>query len=648
MGRGVTDAEAGCALSLESSNGRRGDTVQRVTGRPVWLAAKPDPVYAVLHTPDEPRRPGIGALILPTFGWDNEASYRARRDWAVHMASRGVFAARFDLPGSEDSAGSPLTAGRFDSWVEAVVYATWWLREVSTAGRVTAVGIGLGALLAHEAILAGAPIDDLILWGTRATGRAYVRELRAFAAIATAEHGVDESEPRADGALGLGGHMMSVETAEAISEVDLTVPLPDGPSRRVLLIGRDALGVDAKLRGALEATGALVSVLESPGDYRRMTMTPEFGLSPVATIAAATDWVLQPAAAVPLPLAPVGDYVVPPTSAVAEFEHDGVRIRERLLEVETDDGYVVGILSEPVHGELTPVSLVTLNTGALRRTGPNRLFVEVARRAAATGACAMRFDLPGLGDSDGSMVKTFERNDDDDARELSVLARVLDQLGTPGDGGLFVATGLCIGGYFAMRAAAFDPRVVGVVAFNPASFIWGDTERRFQADWAMDLAGPEAFGDASASVEAVEPVSHAETVRAPSLKWLEREGRRILARSEFFRSVYYRDYIRRHARAVDEVGSHSQRVLLVFAGGDWSISFVRKRRLAAALRRWSALEIDQMLVGDHLLRPLQDQAAAIDRVVAELHEISRTFDGAAAERASQEKEADLSGGIRTD
>ena len=42
-----------------------------------------------------------------------------------------------------------------------------------------------------------------------------------------------------------------------------------------------------------------------------------------------------------------------------------------------------------------------LNSGAVRRIGPQRMWVEAARRWAALGVPTLRFDVVGVGDSDG-------------------------------------------------------------------------------------------------------------------------------------------------------------------------------------------------------------------------------------------------------
>ncbi|MDQ6745221.1 MAG: alpha/beta fold hydrolase, partial [Actinomycetota bacterium] len=127
--------------------------------------------------------------MCPPFGWEDMCSYRARRMWAAELAQAGYATARFDLPGSGDSWGSPHESELVQAWLSSVAGAADWLREVSSASRVVALGIGLGGLLAARALQQGAAMDDLILWGVPARGRTLVRELRAQAALVPAPAG---------------------------------------------------------------------------------------------------------------------------------------------------------------------------------------------------------------------------------------------------------------------------------------------------------------------------------------------------------------------------------------------------------------------------------------------------------------------------
>jgi len=463
-----------------------------VTGKPFWLELAHDHVYGVLHTPRSAGPARVAVLILPTFGWDSDCSYRARRDWATGLAESGVAVARIDFPGTENSGGSPLDPNRVRSWIDATISAAHWLRQQSGCERLVAIGIGLGGLIAYQAVAGDAEIDDLVLWGVRASGRAYLRELRAYAAVVAGGIDDTESSERAGGAIGIGGHAMSAETVEDLSAIDLSkVPLPQARLRRVLLLGRDAHGVDEKLRRHLADSGATVTVIEAD-DYYRLVAPPELGLAPTKTIAASIDWLLGSSSANIEPLRHLPAPPVPEAVDAVEFEYGGVSIRERLAEIETTAGRLVGIVSEPPPGSArASYCLVVLNSGALRHTGPNRIFVELARRATASGVPTMRFDLPGLGDSDGISVRTYERTAEHDADSLAIVAEIYDHLQRLRVADRFVATGLCLGGYLPIRAVLEDGRSIGAISANPPAFRWTDAQQKRLIRELVAFAGPE-------------------------------------------------------------------------------------------------------------------------------------------------------------
>ena len=64
------------------------------------------------------------------------------------------------------------------------------------------------------------------------------------------------------------------------------------------------------------------------------------------------------------------------------------------------DQTLVGIVTSPEHAPAGGTRAVIMaNIGLHHRVGPYRLYVDLARRLAARGLVALRFDLSGLGDS---------------------------------------------------------------------------------------------------------------------------------------------------------------------------------------------------------------------------------------------------------
>lgn len=121
---------------------------------------------------------------------------------------------------------------------------------------------------------------------------------------------------------------------------------------------------------------------------------------------------------------------------------------------------LVGIWTEPTDfaaGGARPVALC-LNAGLLHRVGPSRLYVQLARRLAALGYPAFRFDFSGIGDSDAP--------GDERAYEERVVREVqaaMDFLAARFGAARFVPLGLCSGADAAHRAAVADARVAAAV-----------------------------------------------------------------------------------------------------------------------------------------------------------------------------------------
>jgi pimeloyl-ACP methyl ester carboxylesterase len=115
----------------------------------------------------------------------------------------------------------------------------------------------------------------------------------------------------------------------------------------------------------------------------------------------------------------------------------------------------------PTAPKAVPAVLI-LNAGILHRVGPNRLHVELARRVAARGHRAFRFDLAGIGDSPARR----------DGRELGegVKADIDAAITCLKNPAGVVVFGLCAGADNALRAAARHPQVVGAVLLDPTVF----------------------------------------------------------------------------------------------------------------------------------------------------------------------------------
>jgi len=137
-------------------------------------------------------------------------------------------------------------------------------------------------------------------------------------------------------------------------------------------------------------------------------------------------------------------------------------ITESPLVFECAGERLVGVITTPASVAQLEVALLVIVGGPQYRAGSHRQFVQLARQAATLGYAAMRFDVRGMGDSDGAQ-RSFENIEEDVAAALDALHRALPQLKGVG------LWGLCGGASAALLycLSRRDPRVTGVALVNP-------------------------------------------------------------------------------------------------------------------------------------------------------------------------------------
>ncbi len=129
-----------------------------------------------------------------------------------------------------------------------------------------------------------------------------------------------------------------------------------------------------------------------------------------------------------------------------------------------EGGNLVGIVTEPEPSlfDVGRPGVVFLNSGILHRVGASRLYVQMARRMAAAGLPALRFDHSGVGDSE-------LRRDDRSVVESAVseVQEAMDLLHQRKGVDRFILVGLCSGADMAYWTALEDERVAGLVQIDP-------------------------------------------------------------------------------------------------------------------------------------------------------------------------------------
>lgn len=572
-----------------------------IDGRAVWLALEPNPVLAFPHLPEDGGAGRTAVLFCPAFGWEEMCSYRGRRVWAQTLARAGYPAATFSLPGSGDSGGSPRDPGQLEAWTDAVGKAAGWLSGATGAERVCALGIGLGGLLACRAVASGAPIDDLILWGVPGRGRMWLRETRAYAEMVSSRLPEDHRpENDHEGAPEYIGYLLSDATAGEIEALRLTdLEIPGAADRRVLLLGRDGMAPDARLREHFERAGAAVTV-EGTDDYSALMLHPQEAQAPEATMAKTTAWLSAGA--------PVGGRrgaaVGQPECSAVELPWEGYVIRETPLWLEGPDGPMFAVLSEGVDVATTPVCAVWLNGGALRHTGPNRAWVEAARRWAARGVPTVRVDLSGIGDSDGEEGCVSNPDLYASRRTRETLA-ILDQLSQRELPSRYLLGGLCSGAYWSLHAALADARVCAVALINLYSFFW-----------SPELVAERATQQ---SLNALQGRAWQRLVRRQFTAEQIREGIHSISPARLragARHPVERAQSADIERALDRLRDQGTQALLLLSRGEGLHDQLERQGVLDRLDRWPNLAVEEIPTRDHMFRALWLQRhvhASLDR-----------------------------------
>jgi len=409
--------------------------------------------------------------MVPPFGWEDVCSYRPLRFLAQSLSSQGFPVLRFDLPGTGDSSGGARDPGLWEAWIASIGDAADELRAASGVEDVIVIGVRLGAMVSVLAAARGANIQDLILWGPSATGRAVLREMKALNQMERWEYGYMEAPPAPpDAGMEAGGFILAPETQRALEELDLSSQAAQLERRRVLILTRDELPADAKLVRALEAAECRVEVKPGPG-YGGMMALPNEAMPPVGIDQTMIEFIHagrrpyetrpEPPGREPASCAVLGDRTQGIRESIFTIDHAAENAPEALF----------GILSEPgPQVERSDWGVVFLNAGGVRHIGPNRMWVDTARRWAAQGVVSLRLDLKGIGESEGEKALDIPALYQD--RLVEQVERALAALQARTGIRQFIAIGLCSGAFWAFHAALRNPDIRAAILLNPRLFFW--------------------------------------------------------------------------------------------------------------------------------------------------------------------------------
>jgi hypothetical protein len=253
--------------------------------------------------------------------------------------------------------------------------------------------------------------------------------------------------------------------------VNLEVSLPRAD--HVLIVARDDLPEDTRLRDAWAARGVAVEQRALPG-FAGMLREPHHTVVPHGAIRQISAWIAENAGDRPSPPAPEDDRhrAVRSEQLIASGHGSSADVRESLFG--TDTG-IFGVTSEPAGGvsASTPTILLA-NAGATHHIGTNRLYVLLSRVLSHSGFRCLRFDLAGLGDS--VIDDAARENHPYPATASADVAAVIAEMERRYGMGTFIVAGLCSGAHTAFHAALDldrDPSTIReCILINPPTFYY--------------------------------------------------------------------------------------------------------------------------------------------------------------------------------
>jgi len=428
---------------------------------PHWFGLPSRPLSGWIHSPADNTARGA-VVICPTMGLEAAYSYRAVRHLAEMLAEAGFVALRFDYDGTGDSAGTDHDPDRVQAWLESVRTVVAYARDLNV-GRVSVVGLRLGATLAAVELATSGAVDDLVLWDPCASGKSFLREQKALWSILRSERLtwgiIKEGDPwgprneegdHEEGSAEIPGVVLGAQTAADLAL--LTIADSEGAlAGRLLLLARADRRVERRLSERLALPHVETDQIAGQEELLSVSAT-----TPQETLDRIVAWMSdQGGPPVPVTVSSVEGAVVGRTA-------DGRDIVERSIKL----GRVglFGILTEPGgwSGE-SSATVLFLNAGAINHVGPGRLWTTLARHWAAMGLRCLRFDLSGIGDSP---TRPFQV--DQNSFPVGGLADVAETrlAVSPEDETNVVLVGLCSGAYYSIESALEQP-VKALFGVNP-------------------------------------------------------------------------------------------------------------------------------------------------------------------------------------
>jgi pimeloyl-ACP methyl ester carboxylesterase len=443
-----------------------------IEARPVYFKSGRETLFGWLHLPPQKVAFDLGIVICKPFGYESICAHGSIRAFADACASAGAAVLRFDYTATGDSSGSDINQDEITQWSADIGAAAEALRLGAGVTRIGLLGIRFGALLAGIRAAEDPAVELTIAVAPVVNGRRYLRELKAFHVTSTSESARLEQSPAPNEGLEITGFELSQASIDHLTKVDLT-HAPGRAGHSTLILDRDDLPSAEGWARALQSGGTQVTYQALPG-LSDMIATPHAALVPQEMVSAVLQYLADYRRRLNLPAitaqAPMAEW---PASMQLTAE-DGSRLLEHALFA--DKSRTLFAIATELHPDEAsgPKSkghgVVMLNGGATSHIGPNRMYVELARRWAARGYRVLRLDLAGLGDS---ATRPGERNNEVYPRgALADVSAAIEFLRREYGAEHITLMGLCAGAYHALRSAISGAHINTVLLVNPLTFYW--------------------------------------------------------------------------------------------------------------------------------------------------------------------------------
>ncbi len=591
--------------------GRPIDDGRPSRARAVYFGPADAGLFGWYHAPIGGPARRAGVVLAGPMHYEALCAHRAMRHLAERLASAGFAVLRLDPHGTGDSAGGDRDPGRVEAWLRSFDHAIEELRAISGAEDVSLCGVRLGATLAIAAAARRGDVASLVIVAPCPTGRAYVREVRAFRLMkeatrpptkATAEGGDEEAA----------GFVITAETAGALSRLK---PLAGAnrPAARALVVGRDDdVPGDDQVAAQLRDAGVATDHRKLAG-YADLMQDAHKSVVPRPMIEAIAAWLDE---AHP----PAPGRATPTLREGARASIDLGPVREHAVRF-GDGDRLFGVVTERA-GDATRApraTIVLINPGSVHRIGSNRMHVSLARAWAALGFTVLRMDVAGLGDSAPAAGRP--ENETYSATATADVEAAMDLLGARFGASRFVLAGLCSGAYVAFHTGLASDRVAGCVLVNPQTFHFGPGD-------SLDVTQSKIYGE----------VQHYQGALRHAGSWrkllrgevdLRRAARSIGRRAITLADARLGPTLARfglgsaHARVGGEIASLVDRgvdTLIVFSAGDPGLDYLDlyAREKVAELRARRSFRLAVIDDADHTFTPVAKQEELRALVTAHL------------------------------